>query len=669
MKKLFLILNLIISISLSEIIRVDINGNHDYITIQSGVDNAEIGDTVVVYPGTYYENIILDKSIVLASLAIFDNLNNWFEYSDFTNQYEVTNDNVNNTIIDGSTAEFNLGAFGSDDIKDYIGSCIFIASFNEQCISPSVIGFTIQNGLGSITQGPEWYGYRKLKGGGILSYKSNANINFNNFINNGNSYIQYGGAIYFEADTIEQYNYWEMGGCELSDINIQNNFYNGNDSKYANTFSSRNFNGNILIDKSVFDVLNCSDNSFTEAWFDIHSESEAVFSEIFSNKCSVINDLWISPSGNDSLNDGSIENPLKTINYALEIINPSVENNITIHLDEGIYSPLETGEIFSLVMQPNITLKGSGKELTILKGDNINSIISVNNCQNTSILDLSIVNGYPAMTDDSGSAGGIMVSNSGLNIINTNVSTNTYGGISAVSSNLNISYSIISRNTGGLFNSAGIDLINSIAHISSTTIVDNYSGWAARGINGDDNSYFSMINSIVWDNNIFEDLNNPWLINVGYGYGTEVDILYSIVKGGWTGEGNLGWDDDDPLFTDPYQGIDFDDFYISPFGDYSLQSNSSCIDNGIAYFELNGEIIIDLNESDYNGNSPDMGAFEFYEFMNGDINLDQDINVLDIVLLVEIILYDDMENDLADINGDNLVNILDVVMLVSIILN
>ena len=64
-----------------------------------------------------------------------------------------------------------------------------------------------------------------------------------------------------------------------------------------------------------------------------------------------------------------------------------------------------------------------------------------------------------------------------------------------------------------------------------------------------------------------------------------------------------------------------------------------------------------------------MGAFEFYEFMNGDINLDQDINVLDIVLLVEIILYDDMENDLADINGDNLVNILDVVMLVSIILN
>ena len=74
MKKLVLILNLIISISLSEIIRVDINGYHDYVTIQSGVDNAEIGDTVVVYPGTYYENIILDKSIVLASLAIFDNL-------------------------------------------------------------------------------------------------------------------------------------------------------------------------------------------------------------------------------------------------------------------------------------------------------------------------------------------------------------------------------------------------------------------------------------------------------------------------------------------------------------------------------------------------------------------------------------------------------------------
>ena len=69
----------------------------------------------------------------------------------------------------------------------------------------------------------------------------------------------------------------------------------------------------------------------------------------------------------------------------------------------------------------------------------MNSIISGNNCQNISILDLSIVNGYPSSTNDTGSAGGIIVSNSSLNIISTNVSVNMYGGISAVSSNLNIS--------------------------------------------------------------------------------------------------------------------------------------------------------------------------------------------------------------------------------------
>ena len=43
------------------------------------------------------------------------------------------------------------------------------------------------------------------------------------------------------------------------------------------------------------------------------------------------------------------------------------------------------------------------------------------------------------------------------------------------------------------------------------------------------------------------------------------------------------------------------------------------VPNGDTTIELNDEIIIDLNESDYNGNAPDMGAFEFYEFMNGDI--------------------------------------------------
>ena len=52
------------------------------------------------------------------------------------------------------------------------------------------------------------------------------------------------------------------------------------------------------------------------------------------------------------------------------------------------------------------------------------------------------------------------------------------------------------------------------------------------------------------------------------------------------------------MFTDPVNG------------DFTLQDNSPCINSGAAYFAQNGEIILDLDESEYNGKAPDMGAFE-----------------------------------------------------------
>ena len=57
-------------------------------------------------------------------------------------------------------------------------------------------------------------------------------------------------------------------------------------------------------------------------------------------------------------------------------------------------------------------------------------------------------------------------------------------------------------------------------------------------------------------------------------------------------------------------------------------------------------------------------------FSLGDINLDGQINIIDIVLVIEIILDSDNEyNLLADLNEDGIINIIDVVQLVNIILN
>ncbi len=44
--------------------------------------------------------------------------------------------------------------------------------------------------------------------------------------------------------------------------------------------------------------------------------------------------------------------------------------------------------------------------------------------------------------------------------------------------------------------------------------------------------------------------------------------------------------------------------------DFTLQENSPAVDAGTAYFEWNGNVLVDLSPSEYNSTAPDMGAFE-----------------------------------------------------------
>ena len=66
---------LLFSISFATIITVDDDGLADYSTIQNAID-ISVDNTVLVHRGFYQENLFIDKSITLASHAIFDNLGN-----------------------------------------------------------------------------------------------------------------------------------------------------------------------------------------------------------------------------------------------------------------------------------------------------------------------------------------------------------------------------------------------------------------------------------------------------------------------------------------------------------------------------------------------------------------------------------------------------------------
>ncbi len=127
----------------------------DQPAIQSGIDAAVDGDTVIVDPGEYFENINLHgKNILLTS--------HFYETMDYTQ--------IENTIINGSTP--------AD--PDSASVILIISGEGPGCI---IQGFTIAGGAGTKWLDEHGAGmYRE--GGGILMQYSSPTIRYNYIMNN-----------------------------------------------------------------------------------------------------------------------------------------------------------------------------------------------------------------------------------------------------------------------------------------------------------------------------------------------------------------------------------------------------------------------------------------------------------------------------------------------------
>ncbi len=127
----------------------------DYSTIQMGVNYAVNGDTILVAPGTYFENISLKgQNIFLSSYYVLNKDTSF----------------ISRTIINGSKP-----------ISNDTASCILIYSGEDS--TTLIQGFTITNGKGTIWPDVE-YGGKYREGGGILIDNSSPTIKNNIIINN-----------------------------------------------------------------------------------------------------------------------------------------------------------------------------------------------------------------------------------------------------------------------------------------------------------------------------------------------------------------------------------------------------------------------------------------------------------------------------------------------------
>jgi len=383
MKKLLTIL-LLSSIYYSNVIHVP----DDHATIQEALTASVNGDTVIVAPGIYYENVLLGKEIVLASHAIYDELGaDWQD-----------NENINNTVISG----------------DHNGSAMIIRYGN---IEPTVLGFTFQDGTGTsmrvydcdlVTQ--------KRSGGGILIYKAYPTINYNRFINNGfdeeagggetSGSVADGGAIsHYASDDVEfDEDRGNVGANTNSsrtipdEMNIKYNYVEGNMSGDGENFYSLGFEGTIDVSHSTFEDIDCESNSVNKFVLRSAEDGANFVQNEISGNCIEDDTFYISNTGNDA-NAGTESDPLKTIGHALTLVRDSEgATTTTINLYPGVYSPSTTGEKFPIVLPDNVHLIGEESESTILDAEadenNEAAVMIIKEVENVTVANLTLAGGY-----------------------------------------------------------------------------------------------------------------------------------------------------------------------------------------------------------------------------------------------------------------------------------
>ena len=611
--KNYILFTLIFSFSYSTVINVP----SDYSTIQAGIDASADGDTILVDQGDYYENLYLDKEILLGSNAIYDDLGNLWEL----------NQNIVNTVV-----------YGYDPVTGVGGSCIDIVHEN---IQPIIKGFTFTQGRGSavseVSCGPD----NKISGGAIMIFRAYPTINYNRFLNNGSANSSEQEMIVNEGGAIVHYDDSDVEFDEDRSISVPKNsrtipetmdfrynYYSQNTSSMGSSIFS-DFEGSIDVGNSVFDYIDCNSDEANRYTLGTKAGTTTYLQDNVDGNCIDIDTVYVATDG-DNYNAGTYDSPFKTITYALQLVR---DNSTTvIKVSPGNYSPGTNGESFPLVIKNNTHLIGLSKENTILDAQATEGkqrrVIEIYDGQqftgendwiadNILVKNFTITGGYH-VDDNCIGGGGILIGDpvnislSGLpfvdprpvldnlrivdNIANGGGAIFAYTGLTFKIKNSEILYNTTyGTNAGGLI-TAGIGLFASSIEIDKTLFTDlegsaiNQYGEYPIIIK---NSTFANIGSV----GSFSSITNSILYEVGNGdgpcLGTYSLNYHSENSCNTENEGNLI---SDPIFID----LENDNFRLQPI--------SPAIDAGTTDIDSDGDGVNDI--IDYFGLAPDMGAFE-----------------------------------------------------------
>jgi len=318
---------------------IDQSGGGNFTFIQEGIDASSNSDTVLVYPGTYYENIdFIGKDITVASLLLTTGNENY----------------INSTIIDGNQ-QGSVVTFENDETNEAV-----------------LMGFTIQNGSGTSTTIYTNYG------GGIFINFSSPSLKYliikHNKARKGGGILLSSTDAYLEAVTIkENHAFYHAGGIEIlrlapdplysnitfSEIN-KCNVYNNSAGNCSEIYIAENHTPVINIIVDTLTIME-PDWNYVSQFPNINLDIENGWLQ------QVEHDLYVSPDGDDNNSGISADEPMRTIQWALTKIKADSLNPRNIYLAEGIYSPESNDEKFALNIRAYVNLIGAGMDATILE--------------------------------------------------------------------------------------------------------------------------------------------------------------------------------------------------------------------------------------------------------------------------------------------------------------
>lgn len=361
---LLLVMTMTVAELQATVITVRQDGTGDFTTIQDALNASSAGDTVLVWPGVYYENIVLPgHPVTLASLLLTTG-----------NQSYVAA-----TVIDGG----------------HNNPCVRIN--NGPQVFTTIRGFTCTNGKG--------YG-ATFKGGGIYIKKSSVNVS--DCIVMDNWAASAGGGIYLDqsevilSGCIIKYNHCIRlaGGLCIADSEVEfdtirkNSIYlnyagMGSDiyKSYMDGPMSFQLDTFTVIDPDVHYIFSCDSYGYPLNDIQVtigHGKIEAVNA-----------DLYVAPWGDDG--NGGLEpgNPLRSVSFAFKkTVSDSLHPN-TIRLAPGVYSPSLTGEKFPLSFRSYVSLTGQDTSNTILDAEHLSKFgYGANNTRNYAVRNLTLRNGF-----------------------------------------------------------------------------------------------------------------------------------------------------------------------------------------------------------------------------------------------------------------------------------